>query len=245
LWRVFFINNFSDIYPVKGIIMRKEKKRFLYSLVFPGLFLLLIWLIKIVEVTLHLNFSFLGIFPLRVKGLIGIITAPLIHSDFEHLAANSLPILILGTGLFYFYQKIAVKVFFLTWFISNVWIWFGARYAYHIGASGLIYGIAFFLFFSGVIRKNIKLMAISLLVVFLYGSMVWGLLPIQPRVSWESHLMGAIAGLVLAFYYRDRGPRRKIYSWELEEEEEDEDDENAYWNVNYHYTENEDEKDNP
>jgi len=100
LWRVFFINNFLDIYPVKGIIMRKEKKRFFYSLVFPGLFLLLIWLIKIVEVTLHLNFSFLGIFPLRVKGLIGIITAPLIHSDFEHLAANSLPILILGTGLF-------------------------------------------------------------------------------------------------------------------------------------------------
>ncbi|MDY6802039.1 MAG: rhomboid family intramembrane serine protease [Bacteroidota bacterium] len=223
--------------------MKEEKKRFLYSLVFPGFFLLLIWLIKIIEVTLHLNFTFLGIFPLRIKGLIGIVTAPLIHSDFQHLAANSLPLLILGAGLFYFYQNIAGKVFLLIYLISNIWIWFGARYAYHIGASGIIYGMASFLFFSGVIRKNVKLMAISLLVVFLYGSMVWGLLPIQPHVSWESHLMGAIAGLVLAFYYRDRGPKRKIYSWEFEEEEED--DTHAYWNINYHYKENEDEKNQP
>jgi len=221
--------------------MEGEKKRFLYSLVLPGFFLLLIWLIKIVEVTLHLNFTFLGIFPLRIKGLIGIVTAPLVHSDFQHLAANSLPLLILGAGLFYFYRKIAGKVFLLIYLISNIWIWFGARYAYHIGASGIIYGMASFLFFSGVIRKNVKLMAISLLVVFLYGSMVWGLLPIQPHVSWESHLMGAIAGLVLAFYYRDRGPKRKIYSWEFEDEDE-EDEENAYWNINYHYKENEDEK---
>jgi membrane associated rhomboid family serine protease len=226
--------------------MEGEKKRFLYSLVFPGLFLLLIWLIKIIEVTLHLNFTFLGIFPLRIKGLIGIVTAPLIHSDFQHLAANSLPLLILGAGMFYFYREIAGKVFLLIYLISNIWIWFGARYAYHIGASGIIYGMASFLFFSGVIRKNVKLMAISLLVVFLYGSMVWGLLPIQPHVSWESHLMGAIAGLVLAFYYRDRGPKRKIYSWEFEDDEEDEDeDKNAYWNINYHYKENDDEKNKP
>jgi len=226
--------------------MEGEKKRFLYSLVFPGLFLLLIWLIKIIEVTLHLNFTFLGIFPLRIKGLIGIVTAPLIHSDFQHLAANSLPLLILGAGMFYFYREIAGKVFLLIYLISNIWIWFGARYAYHIGASGIIYGMASFLFFSGVIRKNVKLMAISLLVVFLYGSMVWGLLPIQPHVSWESHLMGAIAGLVLAFYYRDRGPKRKIYSWEFEDDDEDEDeDKNAYWNINYYYKENDDEKNKP
>ncbi len=221
--------------------MSKEKKRLLYSFAFPGLFLVLIWLVKIVEVTLNLNFTFLGIFPLRAKGLIGIITAPLVHSDFQHLAANSLPLIFLGTGIFYFYHKIAYKVFFLIYLISNIWIWFGARYAYHIGASGLIYGFASFLFFSGVIRKNVKLMAISLLVVFLYGSMVWGLLPIQPHVSWESHLMGAIAGLVLAFYYRDKGPKRKIYSWELEEDDEV-DDENAYWNINYYYNENNEEK---
>ena len=209
--------------------MKVEQKRFFHSLLFPLLFLLLIWIIKISEILLDLDFAFLGIFPLKTKGLIGIITAPLIHSDIQHLLANSVPLLIFGTGLFYFYNKIAHKVFFLSYLIANIWIWFGARQAYHIGASGLVYSFASFLFVSGVIRRNVKLMAISLLVVFLYGSMIWGVLPIQPHVSWESHLLGAIAGIVLAFYYRNKGPDRKIYSWELEEEVEDED---RYWEIN-------------
>ncbi len=210
--------------------MKEDRKRFLLSLIFPMLFILILWIIKISEILLHLDFAYLGIFPLKIKGLIGIITAPLIHSDINHLLANSVPLLILGTGLFYFYNKIAFRVFFMSYFIANVWIWLGARQAYHIGASGIVYSIASFLFVSGVIRKNIKLMAISLLVVFLYGSMVWGVLPLQPQISWESHLMGAIAGIVLAFYYRDRGPRRKIYSWEFEEDDEDT-DEFKYWEI--------------
>ena len=131
--------------------------------------------------------------------------------------------------MFYFYNKIAYKVFFLSYGIANIWIWIGARQAYHIGASGLIYSFASFLFVSGLIRKNMKLMAISLLVVFLYGSMIWGILPLQPHISWESHLMGAIAGIVLAIYYRGSGPKRRIYSWEMEDE--DEEDEDKYWEV--------------
>lgn len=210
--------------------MKEERKRFLLSLIFPMLFILILWIIKISEILLHLDFSFLGIFPLKTKGLIGILTAPLIHSDINHLLANSVPLLILGTGLFYFYNKIAFKVFILSCLIANIWIWLGARQAYHIGASGIVYSIASFLFVSGVIRKNVKLMAISLLVVFLYGSMIWGVLPLQPQISWESHLMGAIAGIVLAFYYRDRGPGRKIYSWEFEEEDE-ETEEFKYWEI--------------
>lgn len=210
--------------------MKEDQKRVFYSLIFPLFFILIIWTIKISEVLLDLDFSFLGIFPLKLKGLKGIVTAPLIHSDFEHLIANSVPILILGTGLFYFYNKIAYKVFFMGYFIANTWIWFGARQAYHIGASGLVYSIAAFLFVSGVIRRNMKLMAISLLVVFLYGSMIWGVLPLQPHISWESHLMGAVAGFVLAIYYKDKGPTRKIYSWELEDEDED-DGEVRYWEM--------------
>ena len=210
--------------------MKEEKRRFLHSLVFPILFLLVIWMIKISEILLDLDFAFLGIFPLKAKGLIGVITAPLIHSDIEHLIANSIPILILGAGLFYFYNKVAYKVFLLSYFIANIWIWLGARQAYHIGASGLVYSFTSFLFFSGVFQKNIKLMAISLLVVFLYGSMIWGVLPIQPHISWESHLMGAIAGLVLSVYYKGQGPKRKIYSWDMEEELEDK-DEDKYWEI--------------
>lgn len=211
--------------------MKEERKRFYLSMVFPLFFLLILWIIKISEVLLGTSFVFLGIYPLKAKGLIGILTAPLIHSDFGHLMANSVPLFILGTGVFYFYNKIAIKVFLLSYLLTNFWIWFGARQAYHIGASGLVYSFAAFLFFSGVIRKNIKLMAISLLVVFLYGSMIWGVLPWQPHISWESHLMGAIAGIVLAFYYRNEGPKRKRYSWELEEEEEELDEDEKYWEV--------------
>ena len=136
--------------------MNIERKRFLLSLIFPGIFLIIIWIIKVVEVSQHQDFTFLGIFPLRIKGLIGIITAPLVHADFGHLIANSGPLFILSTGLFYFYNKIAFRVFILVYFITNIWIWLGARYAYHIGASGLVYALASFLFFSGVFSKNIN-----------------------------------------------------------------------------------------
>lgn len=214
--------------------MDKEKKRFILSLVFPMFFLLIIWIVKLIEIILNLDFALFGIFPLRLKGLIGIITAPLVHSDFEHLIANSVPILILGSGLFYFYNKIAIKVFFMSYFIANIWIWLGARQAYHIGASGVVYSIASFLFFSGIFSRNIRMVSISLLVVFLYGSMIWGVLPIQPHISWESHLMGGIAGMILAVYYRKDGPRRKIYSWEIEEENY----EYPYWEVEQDKEEN-------
>ncbi len=212
--------------------MKEEQKRFLYSLVFPVLFIIIIWTIKISEILLETDLAFLGIFPLKAKGLIGILTAPLIHSDIQHLIANSIPLLILGTGLFYFYNKIALKVFILSYLIANIWIWFGARHAYHIGASGLVYSFASFLFFSGVVRKNVKLMAISLLVIFLYGSMIWGVLPIQPHISWESHLMGAIAGAILALYYKNQGPPTKRYSWEFEDDEEL-DEEDRYWELDH------------
>lgn len=217
--------------------MNEEKKRFIYSIIFPLFFLFIIWSIKLIEIILKLDFTFLGIFPLRVKGLIGIITAPLIHSDFEHLIANSIPILILGSGLFYFYNKVAYKVFFLSYLIANLWIWLGARQAYHIGASGLVYSFASFLFFSGIFSKNLRMVAISLLVVFLYGSMIWGVLPIQPHVSWESHLMGGIAGMILAIYFKKSGPKRKVYSWELED---DDDYEDPYWEIAETENQNED-----
>jgi membrane associated rhomboid family serine protease len=217
--------------------MNEEKKRFIYSLIFPLFFLFIIWSVKLIEIILKLDFTFLGIFPLKVKGLIGIITAPLIHSDFEHLIANSIPILILGSGLFYFYNKVAYKVFFLSYLIANLWIWLGARQAYHIGASGLVYSFASFLFFSGIFSKNLRMVAISLLVVFLYGSMIWGVLPIQPHVSWESHLMGGIAGMILAIYFKKSGPKRKVYSWELED---DDDYEDPYWEIAETENQNED-----
>ena len=216
--------------------MSDERKKLIQSIFIPSLFVLLLWLIKGVELIFSIHLGFLGIYPLRPEGLPGIVFSPLIHGDVKHLAANTIPLLVLGASIFHFYREIAYKVLILLYIIPGIWVWFGAREAYHIGASGLIYGLASFLFFSGLIRRDGKLMALSLLIVFLYGSMVWGIFPNfipEKNISWESHLMGMIAGLILAIYYRKLGPQRKKYEWEVEEEEEeteeeDENDDNSH-----------------
>lgn len=204
--------------------MNQEKKNILQSLFPPLLFVLLLWVIKAGETLTHTEFGFLGIYPLKSTGLIGIITSPMIHSDFKHLFANSIPLLVLGGCLFYFYKEIAVKIFILIYIITGLCVWFGAREAYHIGASGVVYGLASFLFLSGIIRRDGRLLAITLLVTFLYGSLVWGVFPdfyLEKNISFESHFWGLIVGVILALYFRKLGPQRKKYDWEEEEEFED------------------------
>ncbi len=196
-----------------------EKKKFYHSLIFPSFFIFLIWFIKLTEIGLDTSFVKFGVFPQKMAGLAGILTSPLIHADFKHLADNTVPVFLLSFAIFYFYREIAYKIFFIIYFVSGLLVWFAGREAYHIGASGLVYGFASFLFFSGVLRKNMNLLAISLLVIFLYGSLVWGILPYDYKVSWESHLMGGLTGIVLSVYYRKQGPERKKYSWEEEEDE--------------------------
>ena len=199
----------------------KEKKQFYLSLVFPVLFLFLIWFVKFIEFGLETDFVQLGIYPLKSKGLIGIITAPFIHADINHLFDNSIPVFFLSLALFYFYREVAYRVFIFSWISTGILVWFVGREAYHIGASGLIYSLAAFLLVSGILKKNRNLLAISLLVIFLYGSMVWGLLPYDYKISWESHLMGAITGVFLAILYRHKGPEPdlNIIPEDFEEEE--------------------------
>lgn len=199
-----------------------RKKMFL-SMLIPGVFVFLMGLVKIIEVLFDLDLSNFGIYPLSLEGLPGIIFSPFIHADFGHLFNNSLPLFFLGTALFYFYSEIAVKVSLWTYFLTGVLVWLAGRSAWHIGASGLIYGLASFLFFSGIIRKYFRLVALSLLIVFLYGSMVWGIFPnIYKEVSWESHMLGFISGIILAVAYRKEGPQQPVYEWLDEEEEDDE-----------------------
>ena len=201
-----------------------EKKRFIHSLIFPAFFVFVVIMVKIIESGFDLDFTRLGIYPLEARGLKGILLSPMVHADYRHLMNNCIPLFILGVAIFYFYHTLGYRIFFLNYLMVGLWVWAGGRDAYHIGASGLVYGLASFLFFSGVIRNNMRLLAISLLVVFLYGSMIWGIFPIFPQVSWESHMLGAISGFVLAIYYRKQGPQEKVYEWELEEEEEEEKD---------------------
>lgn len=202
--------------------MSQEKKRFIYSLVFPGFFLFLLWAVKFFEISMELSLQEGGVYPRKWSGLKGILFSPLIHGDWKHLVDNSGPVFFLSLALFYFYRDIAYRIWLLIYFMGGILLWGIGRQAFHIGASGLIYGLAAFLFFSGVIRRVRSLMAISLLVVFWYGSMVWGLLPFDFKVSFEAHITGAVAGAVLAVVYRDQGPEPEHSSLEEEEEEGEE-----------------------
>ncbi|PLX13997.1 MAG: hypothetical protein C0594_00580 [Marinilabiliales bacterium] len=217
----------------------EEKRKFIHSLVFPTLFVMLLWIVKISESIMGVRLSFLGIYPLKIEGLTGILTSPLVHGDFAHLYANSIPLLTLGIGVFYFYRKIAYKVFFLIYFLTGISVWLAARESYHIGASGVVYGLASFLFFSGVIRKDARLLSISLIVIFLYGSMIWGIFPMDKKISWESHLMGGISGGLMAIFYRKQGPKAVRFSWETEdnkhEDEMDKESFSGYQDESYGY----------
>jgi membrane associated rhomboid family serine protease len=198
----------------------EEKRKFLHSLVFPTFFLVLIWMVKIMEAGMETSYIEWGLYPLKLNGLKGILTAPLLHADFKHLFDNSIPLYLLSVALFYFYRPVSYRVFFLIWLITGLTVWIFARPSYHIGASGLVYGLASFLFFSGIIRNNINLLSISLLVVFMYGGLVWGIFPFDFKVSWESHLMGGVTGLVLSFFYRGYGPPPVSHEWPEDEDDE-------------------------
>ena len=214
----------------------------LRATIFPALFLVVAWAVFLVDFNSEVHFYKLGVYTRSLKGLLGIFTYPLVHnaSSFNHIFSNSVPILVLGSMLFYFYREIAFKVFFGIWLMSGAWLWVLSRPSFHIGASGIVYGLAFFLFFSGWIRRSKPLMGLSLLVAFLYGSIIWGILPIDWQISFEGHFYGALAGLLLAYIYRKKGPQRKAYVWEEEDEEdnEHEDEHTPTGTVNYEYIEN-------
>jgi membrane associated rhomboid family serine protease len=219
---VSILTNFNENYYA---VADEEKIRFYRSFFYPALFLIVLWLIKGADIIFNLDLNSYGLYPLQTKGLIGIFTAPFLHADLSHLFANSIPLLILGAFLFYFYKDIAWMILGLLYLITGIWVWVYARGdAGHIGASGIIYGLASFLFFSGIIRREKGLMVITLLVAFLYGGLIWGifpqLFPNQP-ISWESHLMGLLAGIILSVYYRDQGPQRKTWDWGDEDESDE------------------------
>ena len=184
-------------------------------------FILLLWVVKSLEWSQGFDLGTYGIFPRTLKGSLGIITAPLIHGDIFHLFSNTIPLIVLGIGLFYFYHKIALEVVFWIYFASGFWVWIIGRDAYHIGASGIVYGILAFLFFGGLLRKNPRSLAISMIVFFMYGSMIYGLFPGDENVSWESHLMGTMAGAFCAIYFRKypihTGKGHKMLVWENED----------------------------
>lgn len=157
------------------------------------------WLVFTIEFYLKVDLGYLGIYPRDLTGLIGVVMAPLIHGNFNHLVSNTIPLLVLGGSLFFFFPSIAMRVFLQSYFFTNLLVWVFGRPFYHIGASGLIYALASFLVFYGLFKRNFKSVIISAIVIFSYGGMAYGLLLLDDRISWESHLMGAVVGLVSAY----------------------------------------------
>ena len=174
------------------------------SVVVPARLVLLMWLVYFFEITWQVDLSYFGTYPRTIPGLLGIICSPLLHGSFWHLTSNTLPLLFLGTTLYFIYGKFADQVFFYCYFMTGALVWLLARPSFHLGASGLIYGLAFFLIFFGFFRKDFLSLVISVIVLLMYGGLFYGVVPFQVGVSWESHLLGAIVGFMLALVYGRR-----------------------------------------
>ena len=183
-------------------------------------FVALIWLIQLLNWGLDLELERFGVRPRELAGLPGILLAPLLHAGFAHLIANSLPLLVLGTGMLHLYPNSALKVIPAVYLGPGIAVWLFARPSVHVGASGLVYGLVSYIFVAGLIRRDKRAIAASLLICFLYGTLAWGVLPIEPGVSWETHLAAALIGLMLAIALRRLDiPPRKRYAWEDEKDE--------------------------
>ncbi len=198
-----------------------EKKKFYYAIFIPVIIGILMVLSFLLEEGMNWDFHTGGVFPRRIENIWGIFTIIFIHSGWDHLINNLIAFLILGTLLYYFYSDLASKVLIISYICSGFILWVIGRENWHVGASGLIYSIAFFLFFSGIIRKHVPLIAISLIVAFIYGSMIWHIFPwqIQDPVSWEGHLAGGITGLVLSIIFKNEGPQKPVKIWADEDDE--------------------------
>ncbi|MDO6597852.1 rhomboid family intramembrane serine protease [Oceanihabitans sp. 2_MG-2023] len=190
---------------------------------YPIAFVLLLWIVFWFEIRFHVNLNSHGIYPKRFSGLQGVLFSPFIHSGIKHLYSNTIPLFILSTALFYFYRPIAWKVLIYGILISGFLTWCIGRPSYHIGASGLIYVLVSFTFFKGILAKHFRLIALSLLVIFLYGSMVWYTMPIEEGISWEGHLSGLVTGFVFAVAFRKEIAKPKKYAWEQKDFKEEED----------------------
>ena len=184
---------------------------------YPILFFLIIWIVFWLEFKFNFDLKYLGILPREISGLRGVLFSPFIHLNLQHLISNSLPLLILSSCIFYFYRKIVWNIIFLGIIISGIITWLIGRDSLHIGASGFIYVLFSFIFFKGIITKNYNLIAVSLAIVFVYGSMLWYIIPVNDSISWEGHLSGFITGIILSLLFNKNIPKMKSYDWEKED----------------------------
>ena len=211
----------------------KEKRDLIQSLFIPLLLVFIMWIIHIIHWYFGVDFHYLGIYLRHINGLQGIATTIFVHGNFEHLISNSIPLLLLGSALFLYYREFAFRLMIYLTLLTGIYVWILGRDSWHIGASGLVYALASFHVLSAILRKEMKLLSFSMLVIFLYGGMVWGFFPEffpEKNISFESHIMGSITGLLFAWKFRKIGMQREEYQWD-EDDDEDIPKEERYWEL--------------
>jgi membrane associated rhomboid family serine protease len=202
-----------------------EKELFFHSFLKSFIIVALLWVLFLFNDIFGLHWNNYGLIPRNLNGLSGIFTMPFLHGDLSHLFSNSIPLLVLLFSIFYFFYRKSKIILLMVWFMAGVLTWVIGTEGTHIGASGIVYALAFFLVTISILKQETKLMAYSLIIIFLYGSIVWGFFPQlfpDKHISWEGHLAGAITGVVLAFFYRNDGPVKKVYFEDEETEAETE-----------------------
>lgn len=205
----------------------REIRPILEDLIWPAAMLITIWMVFLMNEAYGLNLNQWGLQPRSLRGIGGIISMPFLHGDVEHIFSNSLPLFIAHALLIHFYPIESLKIWSILFFFSGFGVWLYAEAgSNHIGASGLVYGLVAFIIASGLFKKNRKLLAAGGILIFFYGSMVWGVFPqlnfdLSARISWEGHLSGAFSGIITAWVFKNKGPQNEVYF----DDEDDEDDE--------------------
>ncbi len=182
--------------------MNSDSVRLQRSFIVPLVWTIFLWLVLLLIRLFDLPYHQLTLQPGKIQGLIGIATAPFLHVEWGHLISNSLPLLLLGGATAYFYPKRALVVFIAGIFIPGIGVWLiGQRPSHHLGVSGVVFALNFFLMLSGIFRRDRQSLTVALSVIILYGGAIWGIFPGQPGVSWEYHLFGALVGAFMAVRY--------------------------------------------
>ena len=203
-----------------------ELKRLFLCATIPFLVVLAIFIVFLLQYFQVFEGYKLGIYPRMQSGLVGVLLAPFVHADWSHLISNIVSLFVLATAVFYFYRDLGLVVLLICWIVGGFLTWIFGRDSFHIGASGVVYGLASFLFFSGIVRQNIQLLALSLVIVVQYGGLVWGLLPTFRELSFESHVFGGSTGFLLAIFLRNKGPKLPLNVWNRDYLEDDDNQDN-------------------